>query len=375
MKQFATDWQKTCLFESGTIGNAIESLNNSGLLLCCIVDDRYKIMGAISDGTIRRAILGGAKLSDPIFPFASREPIICSEDFADEEIKALSIQAKKREIPIVNANGQMIDLFVLGLAENRVIHETRKPFSRKLLAKAPLENPIVILAGGLGTRLRPAVSDRPKPLAIVGTKPIIEIVSERAYSNGFRKFFIAVNYMGEMIEKHFEEEQYSGYEIEFVREKKRLGTAGALGLIKNSLVLDTLVTNADVLTNIHFDEVLKTHQSLNADITCVVRQYSTQIPFGVVTIENEVISSIQEKPSIDHFINAGIYVLSPKVCQLVNENEHLDMPDLVQKCMDLGMKVSPYLIHEYWLDVGKPEDYQKAVADFSNHFDGVFKGS
>jgi NDP-sugar pyrophosphorylase family protein len=228
---------------------------------------------------------------------------------------------------------------------------------------------MLILAGGLGTRLRQVVSDRPKPLAIVGNQPIIQTIISRAVESGIRKFHVAVNYMSDLIEKHLAGPQYSGLDISIVKESKRLGTAGALGLIQQSIDEPLLVCNADLLTTVPLQQIIRHHRNEKADVTCTVRPYSTKIPFGVVEIKGRLISNLVEKPEATYLVNAGIYVLNPDVCKLVPMNEYLDMPDLIMKVMkDERRRVVPFLLHEYWMDIGKPDDFMKANEEFSKYF-------
>jgi NDP-sugar pyrophosphorylase family protein len=224
------------------------------------------------------------------------------------------------------------------------------------------------MAGGKGTRLRSVVNDRPKPLALVGNKPIIQTIIENAISSGIRKFYVSVNYKADHIESHLKSDLYSGVSIECIHETSFLGTAGGLGYLGEKWSESMVVSNGDVLTNIAIDRVLDYHEASGADATCVVRPYHVQVPFGVVDFGPNGITGIREKPTHKHVVNTGIYVLSPNLRKLIPIGEFLDMPTLLQKCLDKGLKVVPYLMHEYWRDVGRPEEYALANEEYYNIF-------
>jgi NDP-sugar pyrophosphorylase family protein len=294
------------------------------------------------------------------------------EDFSEDELNQLSHTLGKREIPLLNNIGELVDIFILGIHDERVPQSSENLIYSKSNLKnvKTLPNYLFILAGGLGARLRPAVNDRPKPMALIGGKPIIETIINQASLEGINNFYVSTNYLAEQIESHLNKEQFSFLNIEIVRENKRLGTAGSIGMINHKIDKPILVCNADILTNVRYSKILESHNKNNADITCVIRPFQFAVPYGVVRIENNCINSIIEKPKYDFLVNAGIYVLSAEVCKLIKKDEYLDMPDFIRYCLQIGKKINPFLLHEYWIDIGYPEDYQKANNEFHLYFEG-----
>jgi len=225
------------------------------------------------------------------------------------------------------------------------------------------------LAGGLGSRLQPLTEDKPKPLLSVGDKPILETILESFVEQNFRRFYISVNYKADAIKEHFADGGKWNAEIRYLEEEPRLGTAGALDLIPERPELPLLVMNGDLLTRVNFQDLLDYHRDQKAEATMCVREYDFQVPFGVVEIDDHNIRSIDEKPVHRFFVNAGIYVLEPGLIDLIPKGEYFDMTDLFARALEKGYETQAFPIHEYWLDVGRIDDLDRANHDYQNGFD------
>lgn len=363
--KFSPNWEDAIIPVNASIRNALESINKSGLMIACAVQQTGQLLGILTDSDIRRALLKGSSLEDPIDRFLNTNPVTAPDDSESEKLHTLTKTRSVREVPLVNSEGKLSDIFVVSLHEKR---RNLDDYTSNPIQSRPIENAMFILAGGMGTRLRSIVSDRPKPLAIVGKKPILETLILSAKNQGFKNFFVSVNYMSDQIEAHLDDSKYSNLNIKVIKETSKLGTAGSLGYIQDEIVKPILVANSDLLTTVPFDRIIEYHNQEQADITCVVRPYRVAVPFGVVEIEQEKIKSIKEKPEFVYFVNAGIYVISPTACQLVIRNKPMDMPELVAKAISLNMNVVPFLSHEYWIDVGQPEDFYRA----NNEYEAIF---
>lgn len=360
---FSPNWRGTLIASSATLHDALKAITESGLLMACLIDSDGMLEGIVTDADVRRALLRGASLEAPIGPHLNQKPTRGPFNGTPGELARLARKCGIREVPLVDAEGRLRDIFILSL------REFRTTLAAAGQATAPtLPNAMFILAGGLGTRLSSVVQDRPKPLAIVGDKPILQTLIERAVAAGIRRFYVAVNYMAERLEEHLADPGYAGLDIRIVRERSRLGTAGSIGYVKDEIDVPILVCNADVLTTVPFDKILDHHAREGADATCVVRPYHVAVPFGVVEIEKERVIGIKEKPDFVHLVNTGIYVLAPATCALIERDRPLDMPDLIKSMLASERKIVPFLQHEYWIDIGRPEDYRRANEEFQDHF-------
>jgi NDP-sugar pyrophosphorylase family protein len=277
-------------------------------------------------------------------------PTVAAKSATRKQLKELMESLGILLIPIVE-NGIVIDLHTL--------HDT--------LSVPKVENPVFLMAGGFGTRLKPLTDNCPKPLLHVGGRPILETTLLSFIKSGFVNFYISTHYMPEMIMEHFGDGSKWGVSITYVYEDSPLGTGGALGLLPADIPkLPLIMMNGDILTNIDFQKLLAFHSNENADATMCVREFEYQIPYGVIEGDNGKIKSMVEKPTHLFHINAGIYVVNPELIKLVQVNQKIDMPTLLeQKINDQG-HVMMFPIHEYWLDIGRMEDYKRAQIDVLN---------
>jgi dTDP-glucose pyrophosphorylase len=365
--RFSVQWQDCCVPASATLRHVIESLNKSGLLIACMVDNIGKLLAVINDSDLRKAMLKGATLDSSALQYSIKTPVVASENLTKVELDELAISSGKREIPLIDGENRVTDVYVMGMAESLAQATVSAELMRA--GSSPLPHSAFILAGGLGKRLRSVVSDRPKPLAMIGGRPLIEILVRRLIEQGFRKIYLSVNYLGNLIEEHFGSISLPEAEIHFVREERKMGTAGSISYISEEVEHPLLVCNADLLTTVSFRNAVQYHEQEDSSITCVVRPHTISVPYGVMDIKGSRIANIQEKPSFTYHLNAGIYVLNPDVCRAIPRNAVTDMPDLIKQYLGQDRCVSAYFLHEYWLDIGRPEDYTRAQSDYSEIFE------
>jgi dTDP-glucose pyrophosphorylase len=366
-KLFCPKWQLAIVSREATIEQALSAINSSGALMACVVSDDGVLEAILTDSDIRRSLLNGESLDSPAWPWANKKPVVAYVDMSVQELALMAEMNGVRDLPIVDRLGRLSDIFALVVNQQKI--ETESPSLSVNSSWPELPNAILIQAGGLGTRLRSVVGDKPKPLALVGDRPILETLIFQAAANGFRQVYVSVNYMADLIEEHLSDRKYGELDIRIVRETKRLGTAGCIGMIADEVKAPLLVCNADVLTTAPFRSIIMHHEKEKADITLSVRPYRMTIPYGVVDINNGWVTCLTEKPERTFLVNAGICVLAPEICRLVEKQTFTDMPDLISKAMTQQMaKVTPYLLHEYWIDIGRPEDFYRANQDFETFF-------
>ena len=341
------DLHKVLVPITATMQHAISNLDQSAMRICLIVDQEDKLIGTVSDGDIRRGLLKGLGLDSPIDSIIHQSPLVVPPDLPRELVKQLMVANKIQQIPVVDENHH-----VLGL---HLWDDINTPPQRP--------NMMVIMAGGMGTRLRPHTEHCPKPLLPLAGKPMLEHIIERAKLEGFSRFVLAIHYLGHMIEAHFGNGQRLGVEIDYLREERPLGTAGALGLLSPLPASAFVVTNGDVITDIRYGEILDFHQRHYAAATMAVRVHEWQHPFGVVQTEGIDIVGFEEKPVARSHINAGVYAIEPSALQMLSGDEPCDMPALFERLQLQGQRTVAYPMHEPWLDVGQPEDLATARAE------------
>jgi len=342
-----TTWRRALLPATATLRDAIRNLDESALQIVLVVGDGDLLVGTLTDGDIRRGLMRGVDLGSAIEALMTREPLVIPEGIPAKTAAQLMQMNRIHQLPVVDQRRRVVGL--------RVWYELEPTRSRR-------PQLMVIMAGGLGTRLRPYTEDCPKPLLPVSGKPMMEHIIERARGEGFHRFVIAINYLGEMIEQHFGDGARWQVEIEYLRERSPLGTAGAIALLDPRPELPFLVSNGDVLTDIHYGELIEFHCRHGAMATMAVRQYEWQHPFGVVRTNGIEIVGFEEKPVARTHINAGIYVLEPRCLDALEAGERCDMPTLFARLQDRGARTIAYPMHEPWLDVGREDDLERAYS-------------
>jgi dTDP-glucose pyrophosphorylase len=337
-------WQAALLPEDATVQDAIASLDRSSCRIALAVDETGVLVGTITDGDIRRGLLRGIELSSSVSGIIERQPVVAPPMMARETVLQMMQANKIQQLPVVDEQRRVVGLYLWD--------ELQLPPQRS--------NLMVIMAGGRGTRLRPHTENCPKPLLLVGGKPILEHVIERAKAEGFGRFILAIHYLGHMIEAHFGDGSAWQVEIDYLREPLPLGTGGALSLLDPIPADPFLVTNGDVLTDVRYGELLDFHVRHGASATMAVRLHEWQHPFGVVRTRGVDIIGFDEKPVVRSHINAGIYALEPAALKCLASGEHCDIPTLFARLQAESQRTIVYPMHEPWLDVGRPHDLEQA---------------
>lgn len=346
------DWRKAALPLGATLGDAIRSIDLSALQIALVVDEAGHLKGTVTDGDIRRAILRGETLEAPIVGVMKENPIIAGPEIDRQTVMGWMRKFTIAQVPIVEADGRVIGLELLS----------------ELVRPRAKDNWVVIMAGGLGTRLRPLTEDLPKPLIPVGGRPVLETIIERLAEQGFERIFLSVNYQAEKVAAYFKDGGDWGVKISYLEENTRLGTAGALTLLPETPPSAFLVMNADLMTAIDFRKLVEFHEQQAADLTMAVRDYRFQVPYGVVEMAGNRIKAISEKPTQNYFVNSGVYVLTPGVLRHVPKGEIYDMPSLFETVISEGGLASAFPIHEYWIDIGRIEDLERARTEYPEIF-------
>jgi len=340
-------WSKAVLPLNSTVQEVISNLNQFSLRIVLVINENGVLEGTISDGDIRRSLLRGLHLGSTIENIVHRNPFVVSPEIGRETVRQLMAVNKVQQIPVVDDRN-----YVVGL---HLWDEISIPKAR--------QNLMVIMAGGMGKRLRPHTERCPKPMLPVSGKPMLEHIIEKAKLEGFTQFVLAIHYLGHMIEEYFGKGDRIGVHIEYLREDSPLGTAGALCLLNPYPAAAFVVTNGDVLSDIHYGELLDFHIFNKASATMAVRVHEWQHPYGVVQTKGIDIIGFEEKPVYRSHINAGVYVLDPEVLSFLEHDSPCDMPTLFEHLQSKGRCTVAYPIHEPWLDVGRPDDLSRANID------------
>tara|TARA_R110001599_G_scaffold326067_1_gene538488 strand:- start:13326 stop:14375 length:1050 start_codon:yes stop_codon:yes gene_type:complete len=339
------NWEKILISKQTSIKDVLTIIDKEAMKLALVVEDDRTLLGTISDGDIRRALIKNESLSRPVFEIMNSAPVTAA--FGTSRADLLKIMEGKEllSIPLLNESK------VVGL---ETLHHA--------LQHNKYDNPVFLMAGGFGTRLKPLTDNCPKPLLKVGDKPILETTLISFIQCGFTNFYISTHYLPEMIRSHFGDGEKWGVSIAYVHELEPLGTGGALGLLPKEISdLPVIIMNGDVLTKINYEHLLAFHNEKGSYATMCVREFEYQVPFGVVESEDLKIKSMEEKPVQRFHVNAGIYVVSKALIDSVSKNECIDMPSLFERCLDQNVLIYPF--HEYWLDIGRIDDFRRAQID------------
>jgi dTDP-glucose pyrophosphorylase len=333
-------WRQAILPINATIGNAIRNLDQVAIKIVLVANESGVLEGTISDGDIRRGLLKGLDMNSSIANIIHRNALVVPPELGRDLVMQLMVANKIQQIPVVDEQHHIVGLHLWD--------EITTPPTRS--------NLMVIMAGGMGTRLRPHTENCPKPLLVLAGKPMLEHIIERAKLEGFNHFVLAIHYLGHMIEQHFGNGSRLGVQIDYLREESPLGTAGALGLLNPLPDNPFVVTNGDVITDIRYGELLDFHTRHAATATMAVRVHEWQHPFGVVQTQGVEIVGFEEKPIARSHINAGVYALDPLALSVLTADLHCDMPTLFERLQAKKQRTVAYPMHEPWLDVGQPDD-------------------
>jgi len=338
------DWKNVIVSPETPLADAIAKIDACGLQVALVLGPDGHLLGILTDGNVRRAILAGKSLQVPVSEVMNPHPAGVPPSTGRSEILALMRHLMIQHVPLINDSGQVVGLSTL----------------REIAGMAEHPNWVVLMAGGLGRRLRPLTEKCPKPLLEVGGKPILESILESFSRQGFKRFFISLNYRAELIREHFGSGESWGVQLEYLHESVPLGTAGALSLLPERPAAPIIVMNGDLLTSINFDSLLHFHAAHDAVATMAVHEYDFQVPYGVVRTDGVRIEGIEEKPVQKFFVNAGIYALSPEVLAHVPTDTFFNMPTLFERLISAGRTTAAYPLRESWIDIGGPEEYERA---------------
>lgn len=332
-----------------SIREAIATIDRGSRQIAMVVDANGRLVATVTDGDVRRGLLRGVDLDAPVSEIMHRDPACARADEGREAAIALMRRKQFHHMPIVDSAGKLVDLLWIDNLTGVTHYDTR----------------VVLMAGGLGTRLRPLTETVPKPMLPVGGRPILEHILSNFTEQGFTRFTISLNYRGEMVREHFGDGTAFGAEIDYVEETEKLGTAGALSLLPDRPEGPFIVMNGDLLTSMRFDALIRFHAEASAMATMCAREYSIQVPYGVIRTEGTRLLGIEEKPVHSHFVNAGIYALSPEALDLIAPGQPLDMPVLFERIIAQQDTAAVFPLREYWMDIGRMEDLERARTEFA----------
>lgn len=329
---------------SQSIEDSMRALDRGAVEIALVMDSDGRLVGTMTDGDVRRALLKGARLNSPLAPHVQRSFTAVGPGVGRAEVLDLMQALTIAQIPIVDSDGRLKGLHLL--------HE--------LIGAVDRPNWVVIMAGGKGTRLRPITEHLPKPMIPVAGRPILERLVLRAVSFGLRRIFISVNYLGHVVEHHFGNGKHFGCSIEYLRESSPLGTGGALSLLPAIPEHPVLVMNGDLVTQADFGAMLRLHGEKQHVATIGVREYAHTVPFGTLKVIDGRITRIEEKPALSATINAGVYIIGPKLLARVPANQEFPITKLFEESLARGESLGAYEILDDWIDVGQKEQLKIA---------------
>lgn len=339
-----------CVSRAATIRQAAQKMDAHHLGIVFVVDSRRRLLGTVTDGDLRRAMLARTPLDRPVRTLLERKkgtpfakPLSAPVNASAKKCLALLTERNLLHLPLVDRTGRVKGLVTL----------------EELVGPRDLPVRAIVMAGGKGTRLFPLTKDTPKPMLNVGDRPLMERILEQLRDVGIRKVKVSTHHKKEKITEHFGDGKRMGLDLSYLFEEQPLGTAGALGIL-GPVKETTLVINGDVLTQVNFRAMLDYHREAKAELTTAVSQYDFKVPYGVVETKGPMVTRIIEKPTYEFFVGAGVYLVEPSAARLVPKGHHFDMTDLITRLLKAGRRVASFPIREYWLDIGLPADYDKA---------------
>ena len=334
-----------------SIREAVERINLGRAGIALVVGPKRELLGTLTDGDIRRAVLAGMQLAEPVSKIleakGSQNPVTANRGASLVDLMQTMRDKGVLQLPIVDEHGVVVDLALM------------KDFLQ--VETLPLQ--AVVMAGGFGKRLMPLTESTPKPMLPVGDKPLLEHIVSQLQASGIHRVKLTTHFNPETIKAHFGNGEEFGLDIGYVNEDEPLGTAGALGLLEGGLEEPILLMNGDILTQVDFRAMLAFHREHKAELTVAVRQYDFKVPYGVLQCDGERVLGVQEKPRFHFLVNAGIYLVEPTARRLIEPRRRFDMTELIEVVAARGGRVVAFPIVEYWLDIGQPADYQKAQED------------
>ena len=342
-------WREILIKPDDSVETAIKVLHMSGNRIVLVVDKNRRLVGTITDGDIRRALLKHLPMQTEIKRVLNSQPVTAKVSTSKDSILAIMKQKDLLHVPLVDNDGVLVGLETLS----------------HLISNSKHDNPVFIMAGGYGKRLHPLTEETPKPMLKLGDKPILETILLQFRDSGFENFYFSTHYKAEMIHEYFGDGSKWGCNIEYIHESTPLGTAGSLSLLrKEDIKKPIVIMNGDLLTKVNFNNLINYHREHEGTATVCVREYDFQVPYGVIQLKGSKVTEIEEKPVQRFFVNAGIYVLNPELVNEITEANYLDMPNLLENAIETGREVFSFPIHEYWMDIGRIEDFKQASRDF-----------
>jgi len=347
------DWKSLLVSIHTSVIDVLKVIETNPSKIALVVDKNIRLLGTVTDGDVRRAMLKNISLKEPVQMIMNTSPTTASINVSQQKITNIMKDTKLCQIPILDEENCVVGLTIMN----------------EMLIPEKKDNLVVLMAGGIGSRLQPLTNEYPKSLMKVGGKTILETIIENFIVHGFHRFYISVNYKSQMIEDYFGDGSKWGVIIHYLKEKKRLGTAGSLSLLPEIDSEPLIVMNGDLLTKINFQQFLDFHGENMSQATMAVVEYDFKVPYGVVEIEESSLISIDEKPVQNFFINAGVYLLEPTVLDYVPKNSFIDMTSIFKMLIEKGLKTTVFPIREYWLDIGQVKDLDRANGEYKKVFD------
>ncbi|MDE5493025.1 nucleotidyltransferase family protein [Elizabethkingia meningoseptica] len=342
--------EKHVIHKNETVRDALVQLDKvapSSILF--VVDNETKLLGSLTDGDLRRGFIRGLGFDNELLDFVQSSPVFIKQN----EYDLLQLEQFRKRllkiIPIIDEDRVVIDILDFNIKHTLIPADA------------------ILMAGGEGKRLRPLTENTPKPLLKVGDKPIIEYNIDRLINFGIKIINLSINYLGDQLVDYFGDGSRKGININYVKEDKPLGTIGSILLVDNFHNDDIIVMNSDLLTNIDFGDFFKTYKESGADMAVAATSYHVDIPYAVLELENDIeVKSLKEKPRYTYYSNAGIYIMKKSLLNMIPKNKFYDITDLMERVLEMNLKLITYPINGYWLDIGKHEDFKKAQEDIKH---------
>ena len=338
------NYKKTIIKENSKIKDVIKNINKSELKISIVVNKKKNFVGIINDGDIRRGLISGLNLNSQIKKIINRSPLIVSDNVNEKKIKVKMEKNQIFHVPIINQSKKIVGIYCYEPTDKNV----------------KFSNTVVIMSGGVGSRLRPITYKTPKALVKINNKPLLHYIINNIKSSGFKNFVISTGYKSKKIINYFKNGKKLGVKIQYVKEKKPLGTAGALSLIKNKLKEDFIVTNCDVISHVDYYNLLDFHKKNNAYMTIAAREFESRSDFGEIFSQGINVRNIVEKPVKKTIVNAGIYIFNKKALSDLKYNVRIDINEFIKILLKKRKKIILCPIHERWLDVGTKSSYKTA---------------
>lgn len=329
-----------------SLQQVLAAIDRGGIELTFVADERERVIGTLSDGDVRRAILSGVPLDRP----GAAAAAMCKRfTFVDPETPRAEVLDRMRaqtisQIPVLDRNRRMLGLHLL----------------RDLIGAGERPNCALIMAGGQGLRLRPYTETVPKPMLTVAGRPILERLVLHLIGYGIRDIFLSIHYLGHVIEEHFGDGSAFGCRIRYLRERKPLGTGGALSLLPKRIAHPLLVMNGDLVTGARIDQVLDFHTAGQYALTVCLRPYAVEIPFGVAQVRGERLVGLREKPTEQMLVNTGIYVVSPSLLPSIPRATEYPITRLAESCFERELPVGAHVLQDDWIDIGRHDELRRA---------------